>query len=768
MRLFIAEKPSLGRAIAESLGISSKSQGYITCGPDVVTWCFGHLFELYNPDDYDPSWSSWSIVPVVPPSWRMKPRKDCAAQIEIIGGLLRQAATVVNAGDPDREGQLLVDEVLEHFDYQGPVERIWLASLDARSVAKALSSLTSNARHAPLRDAARARSQADWLIGLNATRALTNMGRDAGISATLSLGRVQTPVLNLVVTRDREISAFKPQDYMVLQGHFEHPSGQFAAKFVPGELQTGLDAQGRLIDLTATESIIKVVRGKQGNIAAVAKENKQKAPPLPYCLSSLQKAASARWSMTAQQVLDVAQRLYEKKLTTYPRSDCSYLPVEQWDDAGHILTALACQPGLEKAAHGADPQIKSNAWNTAKVTAHHAIIPTGDLPGTLSAEELAVYEMIAIAYILQFYPSMRYVSQKIQVKVVDTLWEATGRHITDLGWTSVAHEDEEDAQQEKEQPLPAVVQADIVTCADVCIQKKKTTPPPRFNEGTLIEAMANIHRFVEDAAAKATLRENEGIGTEATRAGILETLKKRGYLIPQGKALVSTRLAGQVVDLTPLGLKDPVTTAKWESRLQSIAEGKDSLEAFMADQLQALPGLLEPLLSGQASIKTDGPIFPCPTCGKPLQKRQSETGPYWSCFRKDLHPDGKPVFFPDDRGRPGAQKRGPEQTDFKCEKCGTALQHLKGKKKNGAGTYDFFKCPNCATTFNNVAGKPTEREAPKDSGFECPDCGKPLRPFKGISKRTRKVFSVFNCSGYPVCKASFFEKDGKPDFPTQK
>lgn len=764
MRLYIAEKPSLGRAIAESLGISAKNNGYITCGSDIVTWCFGHLFELYNPDDYDPTWSNWSIVPIIPPTWKMKPRESCIIQIKIIGDLLRQAASIVHAGDPDREGQLLVDEVLEHFGYHGPVERIWLASLDARSVAKALNSLTSNTRYAPLRDAARARSQADWLIGLNATRALTNMGRDAGISATLSLGRVQTPVLNLVVIRDREISAFKAQDYMVLQGHFDHPSGQFTAKFVPGELQTGLDAQGRLIDLVAAESIIKAVRDKQGDVASVVKENKQKAPPLPYCLSSLQKAASARWGMTAQQVLDVAQRLYEKKLTTYPRSDCSYLPVEQWDDAGRILSALACQPNLEKAAHGADPQMKSSAWNTAKVTAHHAIIPTGDLPGPLSAEELAVYEMIATAYILQFYPAMKFVFQKIQVKAADTLWEATGRHITEHGWTSVTHEDEEDGQQEKEQSLPSVSQGDTVTCVVVDIQKKKTTPPPRFTEGSLIEAMANIHRFVEDAAAKATLRENEGIGTEATRAGILETLKKRGYLIPQGKALVSTRLAGQVVDLTPQGLKDPVTTAKWESRLQSIAEGKDSLEAFMADQLQALPRLLEPLLSGQTSIRADGPVFPCPTCSKPLQKRQSETGPYWSCFRKDLHPDGKPVFFPDVHGRPGAQKRGPEQTDFKCEKCGTALQHLKGKKKNGAGTYDFFKCPNCESTFNNQAGKPTAREEPKDSGFNCPDCGKPLRPFKGISKRTRKVFSVFNCSGYPACKASFFEKDGKPNF----
>lgn len=764
MRLFIAEKPSLGQAIADGLGSGKKCGGYIDCGEDIVTWCFGHLFELCNPEDYDPSWASWSVVPVVPASWRVKPKESSIDQVDVIGGLLRRADLVVNAGDPDREGQLLVDEVLEHFGYQGMVERIWLASLDARSVARALADLADNGKYAPLRDAARARSQADWLIGMNATRALTNMGRDAGIFDTLSLGRVQTPVLNLVVTRDREIAAFKPQDYMILQGRFAHPAGEFLTKFIPGELQAGLDAQGRLVDPAAAEAVIRKVRGQQGNIAAVTRENRQKAPPLPYCLSSLQKAAFARWGMTAQQVLDTAQRLYEKKLTTYPRSDCSYLPMEQWDDAGRILAALSSVSGLEDAAQGADAKMKSSAWNTGKITAHHAIIPTGEIPDDLSESERNLYSMIALAYIIQFYPAMRYVSQKIRVNVADTFWEAAGRHVTDPGWTKVTREEEEEpVEKEQDQALPAVAQNDAVTCADVGTLKKKTSPPPRFTEGSLIEAMANIHRFVEDAAAKATLRDNEGIGTEATRAGILETLKKRKYLTSQGKALVSTRLAGQVIDLTPQGLKDPVTTARWESRLQAIAEGKESLEAFMTDQVQLLPELLEPLLSGQTVIKVDGPVFSCPACGKPLQKKKNEKGTYWCCFRKELHKDGVPVFLPDDRGRPGAKHAEPELTEIPCEKCGTSLQHLKGNRKDGS-SYDFFKCPDCGASFNNVNGKPVAREAPKNSGFVCPACGKPLRLFERVSKRTGKPFKVFNCSGYPACKASFFEKAGKPDF----
>lgn len=710
MRLFIAEKPSLGRAIAEGLGSGTERGGFIDCGADMVTWCFGHILEECEPEEYDPSWKDWRKLPVVPSTWRMKPKEASARQLGLIGDLLAKADSVVNAGDLDREGQLLVDEVLEHFAWQGPTQRIWLASLDARSVAKALAGLTDNGRYAPLRDAARARSRADWLIGLNATRALTNLGRDAGVFSVLSLGRVQTPVLQLVVARDRAIAAFRPQDYMILQGRFAHPSGEFLARFAPGDLQPGLDAQGRLVDAAAADAVVQAASGNPGNVASVSRENRQKAPPLPHCLSSLQKAASARWGMTAQKVLDIAQRLYEKKLTTYPRTDCSYLPMEQFDDAGRVLGALAAVPGLEASATGAMPTLRSPAWDTAKVTAHHAIIPTGEAPEGLSDEEFNLYGMIATGYIVQFHPPMRYVSQKVRVTVGDTAWETSGRHVSDPGWTKVAREDAEE-QPGTEQSLPAVAQGDAVTCADVAVLKKKTTPPPRFTEGSLIDAMANIHRFVDDTAAKATLRENEGIGTEATRAGILETLKRRKYLTAQGKALVSTRLAGQVIDLTPPGLKDPVTTAQWETRLSAIAQGKDTLDGFMRDQEAALPGLLAPLLNGETVIKADGPVFPCPVCGKPLEKRTNSKGPYWSCFRKDAHPDGKPVYLPDDRGRPGAR-----------------------------------------------------REPPKDSGFACPVCGKPLRLYERTSRRTGKPFKVFNCSGYPRCTASFFEKGGKPDF----
>ena len=244
MRLFIAEKPSLGRAIATGLGNQKKAEGFIRCGNDVVTWCFGHMLEQAWPRDYKPEYAHWrrEHLPIIPSQWKYKVKKDAAAQLDIIGSLLREADSVVNAGDPDREGQLLVDEVLEHFRYTGHVERIWLASLDELSVKKALANLTDNANYAPLRDAARARSRADWLTGINATRALTIKGRSDGRSDVLSLGRVQTPTLALVVARDLEIAHFKPVDYFVLKAALVHSAGDFAVTFVPSEDQAGLDS----------------------------------------------------------------------------------------------------------------------------------------------------------------------------------------------------------------------------------------------------------------------------------------------------------------------------------------------------------------------------------------------------------------------------------------------------------------------------------------------------------------------------------------------
>lgn len=759
MEVYIAEKPSLARAIADGLGVKRKEDAHIVCeGGNLVTWCFGHILQDCMPEDYDPAWKDWRRLPVIPQEWRLKPDEDSRKQLMAIGELLQKADAVVHAGDPDREGQAIVDEVLEYFHWRGPTRRLWLASLDALSVKKALGSMKDNAGYAHLRDAAIARRRADWLVGLNMTRALTNIGRDCGHAGKLSAGRVQSAVLNLVVTRDRERAMFTPQEYLVLQASFSVDGGAFLARFRPGDTQAGLDAEGRLVDMAAAEAVMASVRGQVGRVVTLTKTPKQKNAPLPFSLSALQKTASAVLSMTAKEVLQAAQSLYEKKLTTYPRTDCRYLPVEQLGDAARILGTLASVPDLEDAAKGADVSRKSGAWDTGKVTAHHAIIPTGEIPGNLTEKERAIYQMIARAYIMQFYGPFRCETQKLTAEVAKTLWDASGRLTLDPGWTVVGRDEEED-EKEEEQALPAVSQGDAVTCADMEPLKKKTSPPARWTEGTLIEAMANVHRFVPDVQAKAVLKENEGIGTEATRADALEKLKEAGYIKADGKALVSTRLGGQVADILPDALKDPVTTAQWERRLTDIAAGRDALDDFMEAQVKGLPELLASLEG--AKIQTDGKVFPCPVCGKPLFRRTKDRDVYWECRRNELHPDDKAVFLPDDRGRPLERN-----TDIDCPDCGKAkLQRFRGTRKADGSIYDFFKCPGCEATFANQNGTPVRREKREKALSEhvCPDCGKPLAVREGVSKSGR-AWTRFDCTGFPACKKSWWGKDGAPDF----
>ena len=766
MFLFIAEQPSLGRAIAAELGVTQNNPTFQICGSDTVTWCFGHILEQYDPQDYDDNLRIWRRrdLPIIPKEWKLRPKESALTQLQVINHLLSEAEMVVHAGDPDREGQLLVDEVLEHFHYTGPVQRIWLASLDSLSVQKALATLKDNRDYADLRDAARARSQADWLIGMNASRAMTIFGRETGHNdGVLSLGRVQTPTLALVVQRDREIKAFVSVDYLILQASLQNDAGSFSATFKPSDTQTGLDSEGRLVDASIAQGIVDSVRGQTGIITSVTREKKKKPVPLPHCLSSLQKAASSKFGMTAQQVLDTAQSLYEKKLTTYPRTDCRYLPEEQFGDAARLITALSGVSGLEAVTAKADSALRGPVWDTKKITAHHAIIPTGEEPRSLTAQETNLYLMIAVQYFLQFYPPMSYEAQKIVVSINDTTWEARGRLILEPGWTGVAAEEDEDAKKkEPEQSLPPVSSDTPVTCTDVDALKKKTTPPSKFSEGSLIEAMANIHRFVSDASAKATLKENEGLGTEATRASIIETLKGRKYIAPSGKSLVSTPLGQSLIDMTPDVLKDPVMTAQWEQRLEQIARDELTLDAFMQDQITILPTLLNSVLSLPVTLLPTA--CPCPKCGRAMRKRPDKKygGFFWACSDPDCH-----TFLPDNNGKPGAPREKAVPSEFPCPVCNQPLYRKEKEGNTYWACYNREGHANGENVFlpddNGKPGKPKPRAPRIVTEFVCPDCGKPLLLKTGTSK-TGKAWERFDCSGFPQCKASFWGSNGKPDF----
>lgn len=349
MRLFIAEKPSVAAALGEELGLSAKGEGYIECGRDKITWCFGHMLELAEPDEYteadvprNPKTDKkiWRVdeLPIIPSTWIIKPKNEAKKQLKIIEQLLKKAGLIVNAGDSDREGQLLIDEILEYFDNQKPVLRLWVSAHDSISLQRGLSSMKDNTHYQGLSRAALSRSRADWLIGMNLSRAYTLSAQRGGSTTLLTVGRVQTPTLALVVAKDREIETFKAKDYHSIKAAFQVGAEAFLAVFHADEQQKGLDVEGRLVDATIANDIINQVTGQSGLISQYAQEPKQKNHPRAYSLSDITLSASQQWGYTALEVLEACQSLYEThKLTSYPRTDSGFLPTSQLSDAPKVL-----------------------------------------------------------------------------------------------------------------------------------------------------------------------------------------------------------------------------------------------------------------------------------------------------------------------------------------------------------------------------------------------------------------------------------------------
>ena len=752
MRVFVAEKHSQGEAIAAGLGNPAPARGHIRCGSDIVTWCAGHLFEEFMPEDYDIALARWTrdSLPIIPAQWRNKPKTTAAGQLAVIKELLRKADTVVNCGDPDREGQALVDEVLEHFGYQGPVLRLWLDDgLTPQAVRRALDRMRRNTEYAPLRDAARARSRADWLVGMNATRAMTLKGREAGQDGPLRIGRVKTPTLNLVVMRDLEIEHFQPHPFYVLKALFAHGDDSLWATFKPAADMEGLDSEGRLVDKARADTICTAVTNAQGEVVFSAIEEKKRLPPLAYSLSALSQAASSRYGLSAKQVLDAAQALYLARLTSYPRTNCRYLPDDQHAEGRDILAALARLDGslahVATIAAKADASLKSPAWNSARQTAHHGIIPTGELPAAeLPPTQRQIYELVCENYALQFHPAMRYEAREVHISVADTLWKASGQRVLETGWTAFEGSKNDDG----EIVVPAIAKGETVICAEGKTEARKTTPPARFTDGTLLEAMENVHRFVEaDANTKEMLKKNKGIGTDATRAAILDELLKSGLLRMDGKKIVSTPLGRQLIELVPGPLKDPLTTADWESRLEDVAEGKVSLNDFLQGVADALPRYLEAIAS--LTIKTMPGTTPCPECGQPLRRFHSKEGSgfYWACHNKNKHKTGKSLFLDDKDGKPLVR------IAFPCPVCRTPLKRFRGK--DGAWRWGCFNeqgHPSAKPLFlDDANGKPVLHL--------CPECKQPLRRQASKKKPGEFYWACFNESGHKSGKAVFARDD---------
>lgn len=589
MRLFIAEKPSVAEAIAKQLNPSArKTQHCFDCGEDMVTWCFGHVLQTARPEDYDERYKSWSLqhLPIVPEQWRLLPNQKYSGHIAEMKKLIRQADIVVNAGDPDREGQLLVDEVLQFVGNRAKTQRMWLNAIDPSSIKKALQNLEPNAKYRGFMEAALGRQRADWLIGMNLSRLYSKIWEQrGGPSVVISVGRVQTPTLALVVNRDREIAAFKPHDYYSLQFTFREADGQAIPvkwqrdraedKVPPGRL----DADGRIIQRSFMEGLQAQLEGAKAVVESVTGEDKVENAPLPYSLSELQKEANKAFGFSPKEVLDGCQALYEKHtLTTYPRTDCGYLKESQHGEAPEVLAAITANlTGELDIPAAVDLTRKSRAWNDGKVTAHHGIIPTPCKKplSELSAREKALYGMIVKRYLAQFLPPHEYTTVRITVVAGSHELESMAKIIKDIGWRVLVTRD---ADEDEETPAVDVEEGARGVLLSPELKKHATKPPERFTGALLIDAMKNIHRFVTDTAVRSRLKESEGIGTEATRADIIDGLVDKKFIEERkaGKKVEyhATPLGQFIIDFMPHLFCSPELTAFLEGKLSDVEEGK--------------------------------------------------------------------------------------------------------------------------------------------------------------------------------------------------
>lgn len=628
----------MAREIAACLKNPVNGNGFIKTSGGIVTWLVGHVLKQVEPETYDAKYKFWRSedLPIVPTVWKLEVEEKTAAQFNIVKKLIQQADEIIHAGDPDREGQLLVDEVLDYVGNKKPVKRILLNALDETSIRRANENLRDNAEFFNLKQAALARSRADWLIGMNLSRAYTLAARRLGHREVFPIGRVKTPTLALVVRREREITNFKPADFFNIFVQFQHEKGTFVAKWKPKPDAKNFDSEGRLINKIFAETCRNnfATPPLDGKISSFKTTEKKEYQPLPFSLSTLQIAAGKTFGYTPQQVLDAAQSLYEKKLTTYPRSDCQYLPTTQFADAKKILANLqkTTDPTLKNLVDNADATIKSFAWNNKKISAHHAIIPTlKPVTGGLTLVEMNIYKLIAKNYAVQFYPAHIYDETVIEISYKKEKFSARGKITKQIGWRKFYVAAKTKSDDEISQNLPPATKGDTVTYKNSELKKSTTEPPPRFSASSLVQGMKDIHKYVKNPDAKQQLKDVYGIGTEATRAAIIDDLISRGFLkFKTKKMLQPTEKAFMLIELLPDEITFPDATAIWEDKLHSMSDGEGTLDEFLAGQVQFTKKLCAK--AAQTKIKPAKGTVLCPRCKTGVMVRRSgKNGEFWGC-----------------------------------------------------------------------------------------------------------------------------------------
>ncbi|EAK7346882.1 DNA topoisomerase III, partial [Campylobacter coli] len=697
MKLFIAEKPELGRAIAEGLDGNYKSgEGYIQKGDNIVTWAFGHILELAKPEEYDEKYKLWKLedLPLPIKEFKYLPKKESKKQLKIICDLIHsdKITSIVNCGDADDEGQILVDEIIQYSKTSKPVFRVLINDLTPKAVKEEIAKIKPNADFKGMSERGFARSQADWIVGINLTRAYTIMARKNGYEGILSVGRVQTPILALIVNRDKEFENFKSINYYSLLGDFNINNNTIKARLK-----------------TEDENLAKEIKESCENQNAKINlkiENKKEYPPLPYNLLVLQAECAKLFGFSPDKTLEITQILREKhKAITYNRSDCQYLPETMFEQAPNILNIikenLNSNDEIQALIDSSDLTIKSKAFNDANISAHYGIIPTQNkISSQLTQDELVVYNLIAKRFIIQFFHPREYQTTTINLEVNQRIFTATQNKTTKSGfrslWQNIDSEEEQENNENDINDLSILKNGDIAKCSLIQIEKKQTKPRPYYTMTTLLKDLNSVAKYVSDERIKKLLIEKDkdkkgesgGIGTPATRSNHIKTLIEREYIeVSKDKKQIikSTKKGRDLIKLSPKSLITPDMTALWFEQQKMIEISELRREQFLEEITKEVISEIQRIDKNQEFKILDNenkPKIQCPQCNKGfLTKRKGKYGNFWGCSE---FKQGCKAIYPDNKGTPNFEtKQASNDTTHKCPQCNKGfLQRIKSKNGN--------------------------------------------------------------------------------------
>lgn len=669
--LVLAEKPSVGREIARVMGCRRNADGYIEGDRYIVTWALGHLVTLADPDVYDKKYEKWDMqdLPMLPKNMKLVAIKETGRQFKAVQALMNRSdvSELVIATDSGREGELVARWIMIKAGWKKPAKRLWISSQTDKAIKEGFSNLRPASQYDNLFRSAQARSQADWLVGLNVTRALT-----CRFNAQLSAGRVQTPTLSLIVERERAIRAFVPKDYWGVKLKLD------------GFDATWKDEKGqaRIFDSAFAETLAKECEGKTGTITQLSRTYKHTPPPAAYDLTELQRDANRKYAYSAKETLSLMQSLYEThKLLTYPRTDSRYIPDDVVSTLPERLRTLAGGEyrELARAVMAKKPLQTKYIVNNAKVTDHHAIIPTEEQPELfrLSGPERNIYDLVVRRFLAVLMPAFEYEEVKLTLIVAGKTFTAKGKIVKEQGWKAaydrdLSLEEDEDEEDDRSQTLPELRQGQKIKVISSRMTKGQTTPPPRYTEATLLTAMEHPGTQVSDREKSKILEQTGGLGTPATRADIIEKLFSVFYVERQGKSIFPTSKGMQLVEIVPADLKSAELTAKWETRLAKIAEGTEDDEKFVNEMRSFASRLVNDVKASEAIYRHDNQTrTPCPDCGKFLLKVNGKKGEMLVCPDREC----------------GYRKGLSQLTNARCPNCHKKLE-LRGE-----GEKQMFACP---------------------------------------------------------------------------